>query len=145
MAFLQTFTRKTNFDKLFQFIRLLFHLDCEELIFDWISRNTYQNRMGLVSLWSRSENLSYEVKLIFSNFGCIFIVRAWIWGCSSHVHQVWQFEQLWITSRLDIKYMTYPYAYSSFRKYFLTCNFQAIFLSPFTSPQAYSWWIFESS
>ena len=41
--------------------------------------------------------------LFFSSFGRIFIVCAWICGCSTHVHQVWQFEQLWITSRLEIK------------------------------------------
>ena len=33
--------------------------------------------MGLVSFLSRSKILSYEVKLIFSIFGRIFIVRAW--------------------------------------------------------------------
>ena len=49
-------------------MRLIFHLDCEEHIFDWISRNTYLNRMGLLSLWSRSENISYELKLIFRVF-----------------------------------------------------------------------------
>ena len=79
----------TNFFNSSSYMRLIFHLDCEEIIFDRISRNTYPNRMGLVSLWSRSENLSYELKLIFSNSGRIFIVRAWIWGCSAHVHQIW--------------------------------------------------------
>ena len=69
-------------------IRLIFHLDCEEHIFDRISRNTYPNRMGLVSLWSRSENLSYELKLIFSSFWRNFIDRAWIRGCLAHVHQI---------------------------------------------------------
>ena len=49
-------------------MRLIFHLDCEEHIFDWISRNTYPNRMGLISLWSIRENISYELKLIFSSF-----------------------------------------------------------------------------
>ena len=29
-------------------------------------------------------------------------------------------------TRLEIKYMTYPYAYSSFRKYFIACNFHSI-------------------
>ena len=135
----------TNFFHSSSYMRLTFHLDCEELIFDRISWNTYLNRMGLVSLWSRSENISYELKLIFSSFGRIFIVCAWIWGCSAHVHQVWQFEKLWITSILDIKFMAYPYAHSSFQKDFLTCNFQAIFFWPFTSPQGGSWWIFESS
>ena len=138
---------KTIFDKLFHlssYMRLTFYLHCEEFIFDQISWNTYSNRMGLVSLWSRSENLSYELKLIFSSFGCIFIVCAWIWGCSTHVHQVWQFEKLWITSGLEIKFTTYPYAHSSFHKDFTTSNFQAIFLWPFTPPQACNWWIFES-
>ena len=87
--------RKNSFDKLFQFIELHetnFYLDCEEHIFDQISKNTYPNRMGLVSLWSRSENLSYELKLIFSSFWRNFIDRAWIWGCLAHVHQIRQFE-----------------------------------------------------
>ena len=135
----------TNFFNSSSHVRLIFHLDCEELIFDRISRNTYLNWMGLVSLWSISENLSYELKLNFSSFGRIFIIRAWIWGCSNHVHQVWQFEQLWITLGLDIKFLTYPYAHSSFQKDFTTLNFQAIFLWPFTSPQACNWRIFESS
>ena len=135
----------TNFFNSSSYMRLIFHLDCEELIFNRISRNNYPNRMGLVSLWSRSENISYELKLIFSNFGRIFIVRAWIWGCSAHVHQVWQFEQVWITSGRHIKFMTYPYEHSSFQKDFTTCNFQVIFLWPFTSPRACKWWIFESS
>lgn len=52
-------------------MRLIFHLDCEERIFNWISRNTYPNWMGLVSLWSRNENLSYELKLIVSSFVAI--------------------------------------------------------------------------
>ena len=101
LTFLHTFTRKTIFDKLFHsssYMRLTFYLDCEEFILGRISWNNYLNRMGLVSLWSRSENISYELKLIFLSFGRIFIIRAWIWGCSSHVHQVWQFEKLWITS-----------------------------------------------
>jgi hypothetical protein len=127
------------------FMRLTFHCDCEKLIFDWISWNIHLNRMGRVSLWSRSKILSYELKLIFSSFGRICIVRAWIFGCSSHVHQVWEFEKLWITSGLEIKYMTYPYEYSTFQNDFITCNFQAIFLWPFTSPQASSLWIFKSS
>ena len=147
-TFLHTFTRKTIFYKLFyssSYMRLTFYLDCEEFIFDRISWNNYLNRMGLVSLWSRSENISYELKLIFSNFGHIFIVRAWISGYSAHVHHVWQFEKLWITSRWDIKFMTYVYEQSSFQKYFTTCNFQAIFLWPFTSPRTCNWWIFERS
>ena len=118
-------------------MRLTFHRDCEKFIFNRISWNTSLNRMGLVSLWSRSKILSYELKLIFSSFGQIFIVCAWIFA---HVHKVWEFEKLWITLGLEIKYMTYPYAYSSFQKDFLTCNFQAIFLWPFTSPQVGSWW-----
>ena len=104
----------TNFFNSSSYMRLIFHLDCEELIFDRISRNNYPNRMGLVSLWSRSENISYEVKLIFSNFGRIFIVRAWIWGCLAHVHQVLQFKKQWITLGLHIKFMNYPYEHSSF-------------------------------
>ena len=148
LAFLHTFMHKTIFDKFFHsssYMRLTFHLDCEELIFDRISRNTYLNWMGLVSLWSRSENISYELKLIFSSFGRTFIVRAWICGCSAYVHQVWQFEQLWTISRLEYKYITHSYVYSKFQKDFTTCKFQAIFLWPFTSPQACNWWIFESS
>ena len=43
---------------------------------------------GTIALWSRSENLSYELKLIFSSFCRNFIDRAWIWGCSAHVHQI---------------------------------------------------------
>ena len=78
----------TNFFNSSNYMRLIFHLDCEELIFDQISRNTYPNRMGLVSLWSRSENLSYELKLIFSSFCRNFIDRAWIWDCPAHVHQI---------------------------------------------------------
>ena len=148
MTFLHTFMHKTIFDKLFHsssYMRLILRPDCEKHIFDRISSNTHPNQMWLVSLWSRSENISYKIKLNFSNFGRIFIIRAWIWGCSSHVHQVWQFEQLWIRLGLEIKYMTYPHAYLSFWKDFLTCNFQAIFLWPFTSPQACNSWIFQSS
>ena len=55
----------TNFFNSSSYVRLIFHLDCEELIFDRISRNNYPNQMVLVSLWSRSENISYELKLIF--------------------------------------------------------------------------------
>ena len=73
-----------------------------------------------------------------------FIVRAWICGCSSYVHQVWQFEKLWTISRLEYKYITHSYEYSNLHKYFTTCKFQVIFLWPFTSPQACNWWIFES-
>ena len=40
----------TNFFNSTSYMRLIFHLDCEKLIFDRISRNTYLNRMGLVSL-----------------------------------------------------------------------------------------------
>ena len=126
-------------------MRLTFHRDCEKLIFDWNSWNTSLNQMGLVSLWSRSKILSYELKLIFSSFGRIFIVRAWIFGCSAHVNQVWEFEKLWLTLGLQINFKTHPYAHSSFQKYFTTCNFQAIFLWPFTSPQTCNWWIFEHS
>ena len=35
---------------------------------------------GTCSSWSRSKILSYEVKLIFSVFGRIFIVCAWFWS-----------------------------------------------------------------
>ena len=76
-----------NFNSL-NCMRLNFYLDCEEHIFDRISRNTYPNWMGLVSLWSRSKNLSYELKLIFSSFCRNFIDRAQIWGCPTHVHQI---------------------------------------------------------
>ena len=65
MAFWQTFLNSLNY------IRLIFHIDCEEHIFDRISRNTYLNQMRLVSLWSRSENISYELKLIFRVFVAI--------------------------------------------------------------------------
>ena len=61
---------------------------------------------GTCLLWSRSEILSYELKLIFSSFGRIFIVRAWICGYSAHVnkfdslstyesHQDWK-SSIWI-------------------------------------------------
>ena len=66
-------------------MRLIFHLDCEEHIFDRISRNTYPNWMGLVSLWSRSKNISYELKLIFSSFWRNFFDRAWIRGCLAFI------------------------------------------------------------
>ena len=149
MSFWQNFSRKTNFDKLFSIpwncMRLIFYLDCEEHIFDWISKNTYQNRMGLVSLWSRSENLSYELKLIFSSFWRNFIDRAWIWGCLAHDHQIRQFEQPWNTLRCDTKFISYPFSHSSFQKVFTSCNFQAISLWLFTSPRACNWWIFERS
>ena len=46
-------------------MRLIFHRDCEKLIFDQISWNTHPNRMGLVSLWSRSKILSYELSWFF--------------------------------------------------------------------------------
>ena len=136
MDFLQTFMRN---------MRLIFHLDCEELIFDRISRSTYPNQMGLISLWSRSENLSYELKLIFSSFWWNFIDRAWIWGCLGHVHQIWQFEQPWNTLGCDNKFISYPFEHSSFQKVLTSCNFQVIFLWLFTSPRAYSLWIFKRS
>ena len=65
---------KTIFYKLFHsliYMRLTFHLDCKKLIFDRISWNTHPNRMGLVSLWSRSK---------------IFVGKqnSWIWFQSSH-------------------------------------------------------------
>ena len=72
----------TNFSQFFE----LHETNYEEHNFDRISKNTYPNRMGLVWLWSRSENLSYELKLIFSSFWRNFIDRAWIWGCLAHVH-----------------------------------------------------------
>ena len=139
MAFWQTFCNSLNY------IRLIFHLDCEEHIFDRISRNNYPNRMGLVSLWSRSENISYELKLIFSSFCHNFIDRAWIWCCLAHVQQIQQYEQPWITLRCETKFISYPFAHSSFQKDFTSCNFQAIFLWLFTSPRACNWWIFERS
>ena len=126
MDFWKNFLRKTSFDKLF-------------------SRNTYPNRMGLVSLWSRSKIFSYELKLIFSHFWRNFIDRAWIRGCLAHVHQIQQFKQPWNTSRCDIKFISYSFAHSSFQKIFTSCNFQAIFLWLFTSPRACNWWIFEWS
>ena len=92
-------------------MRLIFHRDYEKNIFDWITWNTHLNRMGLVSLCSITENISYEIKFIFSSFCRNFIVRAWIWVCSTHVHQVWEFEQLWLTSRLQIKFNTHLYAH----------------------------------
>ena len=61
-----------------------------ESIFDQNSSNTHPNRMGLVSLYSRREILSYELKLIFLSFCRNFIIHAWIWGSSAHVHQVWE-------------------------------------------------------
>ena len=122
----------TNFSQFF--IRLIFHLDCEEHIFDRISRNTYPNWMGLVSLWSRSENISYELKLIFSSFWRNFVDRAWIWGCRTHVHQIRQFKQQWNTSGCDTKFISYPFSHSSFQKVFTSCNFQAIFFWLFTFP-----------
>ena len=137
--FWQTFLNSSNY------MRLIFHLDCEEHIFDWISRNTYPNQMWLVSLWTRIKNLSYELKLIFSSFCRNFIDRAWIWGCPAHVHQIQQFEQPWITSGCDTKFISNPFAHSSFQKDFTSCNFQAIFLWLFTSPRACNWWIFERS
>ena len=139
MDFWQTFLNSLNC------MRLIFHLDCEEHIFDRISRNTYLNWMGLVSLWSRREDLSYEVKLIFSSFWQNFIDRAWIWGYLAHDHQIWEFEQPWNTSGCDNKFISYPFSHSRFYKYFTSCNFQAIFLSLFTSPQACNLWIFERS
>lgn len=57
-------------------MRLTFHLDCEELIFDRISWNTYPNRMGLISLWSRSENISYELKFIMNSSSFFWILVA---------------------------------------------------------------------
>ena len=135
----------TNFSQFFELHETNFYLDCEEHIFDRISKNTYPNRMGLVSLWSRSENLSYELKLIFSSFWRNFIDRAWIWGCLAHVHQIRQFEQQWNTSGCDTKFISYLFEHSSFQKVFASCNFQAIFLWLFTSPRACNWWIFERS
>ena len=126
-------------------MRLKFHRDCEKLSFDRISWNTYPNRMGLVSLWSRSKNLSYELKLIFSSFWRNFINRAWIRGCPAHVHQIRQSKKPWITSGCDIKFISYSFSHSSFHKVFTSYNFQAIFLSLFTSPWTCNWWIFEWS
>ena len=71
MAFWQTFLNSSNF------MRLIFHLDSEEHIFDRISRNTYPNWMGLVSLLYRSKILSYETKLIFFSFWSNFHHRLW--------------------------------------------------------------------
>ena len=65
---LTQFTRKTIFDKLFHswsYMRLILHPDCEKHIFDRISSNTHLNLMGLVSLCSIREILSYELKLFF--------------------------------------------------------------------------------
>ena len=141
MAFLQTLRVKlvlTNFFNSSSYMRLIFHLDCEELIFNQISRNTYLNRMGLVSLWSRSENISYELKLIFSSFWWNFINRVGIRGCTAHVHQIQQFKQPWITSGCDKKFISYQFAHSSFWKDFTSCNFQAIFLWLFNFPRSFT-------
>ena len=135
----------TNFSQFNELYETNFYLDCEVHILDRISRNTYPNRMGLVSLWSRSENISYELKLILSSFWRNFIDRAWIWGCPAHVHEIQQFEQPWITSSYETNFISYPFVHSSFQKDFTSCNFQAIFLWLFTSPQACNWWIFERS
>ena len=78
-------TKKYFFTKLhaFSFIEPhetnFFITDCKKLIFNRISWNTSQNRMGLVSSWSRMKILSYEVKFIFLVFGWIFIACAWFW------------------------------------------------------------------
>ena len=138
MAFWQTFLNSLNC------IRLIFHLDYEEHIFYRISRNTYPNWMGLVSLWSRSKNISYT-QVIFSSFWWNFIDRAWIWGCLTHVHQIRQFKKPWNTSGCETKLISYPFEHSSFQKVLTSCNFQAIFLWLFTSPRACNWWIFERS
>ena len=39
----------TNFSQFFELRETIFYLDCEEHIFDRISKNTYSNQMGLVS------------------------------------------------------------------------------------------------
>ena len=137
--FWQTFLNSLNC------MRLIFYLDCEEYIFDRISKNTYLNRMGLVSSWSRSKNLSYELKLIFSSFWRNFIDRAWIWGCPAHDEKIQQYEKPWITSGCETKFIAYPFAHSSFQKDFTSCNFQAIFLWLFASARACNWWIFKRS
>ena len=121
---------------------LTFHWDS---IFDQNSSNTHPNWVGQLSLCYRREILSYELKLIFLSFSQNVIICAWIWGCSAHVNQVWEFDKLWLTLGLQIKFKTHPYAHSSFQKDFTTCKFQVISLWPFTSPQAYNWWIFERS
>ena len=139
MAYWQTFPNSSNC------MRLIFHLDCEEHIFDQISINTYLNWMWLVSLWSGSKNLSYELKLIFSSFWRNFIDHAWIRDCPTHVHQIWQFKQPWNTSGCDNKFISHPFEHSSFQKVFTSCNFQAIFFWLFTSPRACNWWIFKRS
>ena len=108
MYFWQTFCEKpvlTNFSQFFELHETNFYLDCEEHIFDRISKNTYPNQVGLVSSWSRSKNLSYELKLIFSSFWRNFIDCAWIRGYPAHVHQIRQFKQPWITSRCDTKFI----------------------------------------
>ena len=109
----------TNFSQFFELHETNFYLDCEEHIFDRISKNTYPIRMGLVSLWSRSENISYQLKLIFSSFWRNFIDCAWIWGCLAHIHQIRQFEQQWNTSGCDTKFISYLFKHSSFQKVFL--------------------------
>ena len=88
-------------------MRLTFHYDCEKLIFDRISWNRSTNQIRLASLWSRSKILSYQVKLVFSVFGRVFIVCAWFLAvqpllnkfeslstCESH--QNWE-SSTWLT------------------------------------------------
>ena len=104
MDFWQTFPNSSNY------MRLIFHLDCEEHIFNRILRNNYLNQMGLVSLWSRSKNLSCELKLIFSRFWQNFIDRAWIRGCPAHVHQIRQSKQL-VTSFLAFEVLFWFYCW----------------------------------
>jgi hypothetical protein len=106
----------TNFSQFLKLHETIFYLDCKEHIFDRISKNTYPNRMGLVSSWSRSKNLSYELKLIFSSFWRNFIDRAWIWGCLAHVHQIRQFKKQRNTSGCDTKFISYLFEHSSFQK-----------------------------
>ena len=57
----------SNFQLFYPFnsMRLILHPDCEKHIFNQISSNTHLNRMGLISLYSRREIISYELKLVF--------------------------------------------------------------------------------
>ena len=79
-------------------------------------------------------HFSLEEKSFNMNSSCFFWVLVEI---SSSVHgfgvvqpMFTKFEQLWLTSRFQIKFKTHPYAHSSFQKDFTTCKFQAISLWP---------------
>ena len=95
-------------------MRLTFHRRLWKLIFNRISWNASQNRMGLVSSWSRIKIFSYEVKLIFSIFWSNFhrscmslafqpiLTSLWVHVFNEESHEDWESSSFLIKIHIQV-------------------------------------------